>query len=82
MKNLGIGLHIAARDGRGAIEQIVAAEAAGLDVAWMTCGGVAPDPLAVFSAAALRTTRIELGTCIIPTFPRHPSHGARCARRR
>jgi F420-dependent oxidoreductase-like protein len=72
MKNLLIGLHMAARDGRGALEQIVAAEAAGIDVAWMTCGGVAPDPLAVFSAAALRTDRIELGTCIIPTFPRHP----------
>jgi len=72
MKNLVIGLHMAARDGKGAVEQIVAAEAAGLDVAWMTCGGVAPDPLAVFSAAALRTDRIDFGTCIMPTFPRHP----------
>ncbi|MEQ8857953.1 MAG: LLM class flavin-dependent oxidoreductase [Pseudomonadales bacterium] len=72
MKNLVIGLHMAARDGKGALEQIVAAEQAGIDVAWMTCGGVAPDPLAVFSAATLRTDRIELGTCIMPTFPRHP----------
>jgi F420-dependent oxidoreductase-like protein len=72
MKDLTIGLHMAARDGKGAVEQVVAAEAAGIDVAWMTCGGVAPDPLAVFSAAALRTTRIDFGTCIMPTFPRHP----------
>lgn len=72
MKNLTIGLHMAARDGKGALEQIVAAEQAGIDVAWMTCGNVAPDPLAVFSAAALQTGRIEFGTCIIPTFPRHP----------
>lgn len=72
MKDLVIGLHIAARDGKTAVAQIEAAEQAGLDVAWMTCGGVAPDPLAVFSAAALRTARIELGTCIMPTFPRHP----------
>lgn len=72
MRNLKIGLHIAARDGKSALEQIVAAEQAGVDVAWMTCGGVAPDPIAVFSAAALRTERVELGTCIIPTFPRHP----------
>lgn len=79
MKNLVIGLHMAARDGRGALEQIVAAEAAGLDVAWMTCGGVAPDPLAVFSAAALRTEKIEFGTCIIPTFPRHPMALAQAA---
>jgi F420-dependent oxidoreductase-like protein len=72
MKDLTIGLHMAARDGKGAVEQVVAAEAAGIDVAWMTCGGVAPDPLAVFSAAALRTNRIDFGTCIVPTFPRHP----------
>ncbi len=72
MKNLVIGLHMAARDGKGSLEQIVAAEQAGIDVAWMTCGGVAPDPIAVFSAAALRTERVDFGTCIMPTFPRHP----------
>ena len=72
MKDLVIGLHMAARDGKGALAQIVAAEQAGIDVAWMTCGGVAPDPIAVFSAAALRTERVEFGTCIMPTFPRHP----------
>ena len=79
MKNLVIGLHMAARDGKGALEQIVAAEQAGIGVAWMTCGGVAPDPLAVFSAAALRTERVEFGTCIIPTFPRHPMALAQAA---
>jgi len=79
MKDLVIGLHMAARDGKGAVEQIAAAEAAGIDVAWMTCGGVAPDPLAVFSAAALRTQRIGFGTCIIPTFPRHPLAMAQAA---
>lgn len=79
MQNLKIGLHIAARDGKGALEQIVAAEQAGVDVAWMTCGGVAPDPIAVFAAAALRTERVELGTCIIPTFPRHPMALAQAA---
>jgi F420-dependent oxidoreductase-like protein len=79
MKNLKIGLHIAARDGKGGVEQIVAAERAGIDVAWMTCGGVAPDPLAVFSAAALRTERVGFGTCIIPTFPRHPLAMAQAA---
>ncbi len=79
MKNLVIGLHIAARNGSGALEQIVGAEDAGVDVAWMTCGGVAPDPLAVFSAAALRTRRVDFGTCIMPTFPRHPMALAQAA---
>ena len=57
---------------RGLVDTIVAAEQAGIEAAWMTSGGVAPDPLAVFAAAAGRTTSIKFGTCIIPTFPRHP----------
>lgn len=72
MKDLVIGLHIAARDARGLIDGIVSAEQAGIEVAWLTSGGVAADPLAVFAAAALRTGRIEFGTSIVPTFPRHP----------
>jgi F420-dependent oxidoreductase-like protein len=65
-------MHVARGNARDTVEGIVQAEEAGLDCAWMTSGGVAPDPLAVFAAAAMRTSRILLGTCIIPTFPRHP----------
>ncbi len=72
MKDLVIGVHMFAADSKGLVDAIVAAEDAGIDVAWMTSGGVAPDPLAVFAAAAGRTSRIEFGTSIIPTFPRHP----------
>lgn len=72
MKGLTIGVHIGRGSAREAVEGIVAAEQAGVDCAWMTSGGVAPDPLAVFSAAAMRTERILMGSCIIPTFPRHP----------
>jgi F420-dependent oxidoreductase-like protein len=60
----------------GRADSIVAtiekADRAGLDVAWLTVGGAAPDPFAVFAAAAMRTDRIRLGTAIVPTFPRHP----------
>jgi F420-dependent oxidoreductase-like protein len=72
MKGMTIGVHIARPNAREAVDGIVAAEHAGLDCAWMTSGGVAPDPLAVFAAAAMRTDRILMGSCIIPTFPRHP----------
>lgn len=72
MRNLTVGVHIAAANAAGLVDGIVAAEAAGVQAAWLTSGGVAPDPLAVFAAAALRTERILLGTCILPTFPRHP----------
>lgn len=72
MKDLVIGVQIATREVQAAIDGIVAADAAGVDVAWMTCGGVAPDPLALFSAASSRARRIEFGTSIMPIFPRHP----------
>ncbi len=72
MKDIVVGVHIGAMNAAQAVDGIIAAEAAGLDCAWMTSGGVAPDPLAVFCAAAMKTSRIKLGTCILPTFPRHP----------
>ena len=51
MQGLKVGVHILAGQAKGLVEGIVAAEAAGIEVAWMTSGGVAADPLAVFSAA-------------------------------
>lgn len=71
------------RDGMGRADTLLAtienAERAGIDVAWMTVGGVAPDPFAIFGAAAQRTDRIEFGTAIVPTFPRHPMVAAQGA---
>src|SRR5215510_4919319 len=72
MKNLLVGVHVVGADAPKLVEGIAAAERAGVQCAWMTCGGVAPDPLVVFAAAAGRTSRILFGTSIIPTFPRHP----------
>jgi F420-dependent oxidoreductase-like protein len=67
-----VGVHIAGANAVAQVDGIVKAEAAGLDVAWLTNGGVAPDALAVLAAAATKTSRILLGTSIVPTFPRHP----------
>ena len=72
MKQMPIGAHLVAPDTPGLVARIVEAEEAGLDVAWLTVGGPAPDPFAVFASAAERTERIEFGTSIVPTFPRHP----------
>jgi F420-dependent oxidoreductase-like protein len=72
MKNLVIGVAVNAPNSRGSLDLIVAAEQAGIDCAWMAAGLVAPDPLAIHAAAAMRTQRILLGTSIMPTFPRHP----------
>jgi F420-dependent oxidoreductase-like protein len=59
----------------GAAAQLAAielAEALGVATAWLTTGGVGPDAMGVFAAAAARTSRIGMGTAIVPIFPRHP----------
>ena len=72
MKNLDIGMHVFAQDVPTLIDRIIEAEDVGIQTAWMTSGGPAPDPLAVFSAVARETKEVNFGTSIVPTFPRHP----------
>ncbi|MBI3743753.1 MAG: LLM class flavin-dependent oxidoreductase [Chloroflexi bacterium] len=70
-KNL-IGVSVMARDAKSVIARIEELEQMGIPAAWLTTGGAGMDALTLFSAAAMRTQRIKLGTCIIPTWPRHP----------
>ena len=49
------------------------AEQQGVQTAWTTQGGIAPDALAMFAVAATQTERIGLGTAVVPTYPRHPT---------
>ena len=51
---------------------IVLAERLGVAAAWLTTAGAGPDAMGIFAAAAVRTSRIGLGTAIVPVFPRHP----------
>ena len=48
------------------------AEQQGLPAVWSTGGGAHQESVTVFAAAAARTSRIGFGTCIVPSFPRHP----------
>jgi F420-dependent oxidoreductase-like protein len=67
-----IGVAISAPDSAGVIAGIEQAEQLGIPAAWLTTGGTGLDALTLFAAAAVRTSRIRLGTSITPTFPRHP----------
>ena len=67
-----VGLVIEARDVATAIDRIRQAEHAGVHQAWMTQSVGMLDTLTLFAAAATRTTRIRLGTSIVPVYPRHP----------
>ena len=67
-----IGVVVSAADSPGVLAGIEHAEQLGIPAAWLTTGGVGLDALTIYAAAAVRTSRIRLGTSIIPTFPRHP----------
>lgn len=67
------GVSILARSAPAAVEQIIQAEAAGVQAAWATMGGAGGvDMLPVFAAAAAKTERILLGNAIVHTWSRHP----------
>lgn len=53
------------------VAQVQEAEADGFDAMWFA-GGVGGDPLTVIAVAGRATERIELGTSVVPTYPRHP----------
>jgi F420-dependent oxidoreductase-like protein len=56
------------------IDQVVRAENDGFDGYWTPhLSGRGFDALTVLALAGGRTSRIELGTAVVPTYPRHPT---------
>jgi len=56
----------------GLVDRAVAAESAGFDSVWLPQVGTV-DALMVLALAGRETTKIELGTAVVPTYPRHPT---------
>ena len=55
------------------VEQVTQAEVAGFDSFWLAQLPLTGcDALTTLSLAGQQTSRIELGTAVVPTFPRHP----------
>jgi F420-dependent oxidoreductase-like protein len=80
---IGVAAGVAALDDSlaGLTARVAAIEAAGFDSVWM---GMAwgMDPLTVLAVAGQGTSRLELGSAIVPAPPRHPvvmAQGARTA---
>jgi len=67
-----IGVTAMGGDAKAVTARIVDMERQGIPSAWLTTGGAGLDGLTLLSAAAAQTQRIQLGTCIVPTWPRHP----------
>ncbi len=72
-----IGVFIGDTTGeRTSVEQLLAnagdAESRGLSTAWVPHIPWSLDALTALAVVARETSRIELGTAVVPTFPRHP----------
>ena len=67
-----IGVAAMGGDATTVLARIQEMERRNIPAAWLTTGGAGLDALSIFAAAAATTDRILLGTCITPTWPRHP----------
>jgi len=68
-----IGFSIEGKNPADSAARIHEAEDAGVRQVWMTAGGAGgADTLTTYAAVALQTSRIRLGTSIVPIYPRHP----------
>jgi alkanesulfonate monooxygenase SsuD/methylene tetrahydromethanopterin reductase-like flavin-dependent oxidoreductase (luciferase family) len=67
---IGIGFFPAS--GPAAVDLVERAERAGVDTAWLVMPPLGHDTTTVAAAALARTTRIRVGTSIVPAFTRHP----------
>ena len=65
-----IGVQLGAGDAAGLLKQIEEAEQLGIPAVWAPSDPV--DSLTVFAAAAVRTSRVLMGTAITRAAPRHP----------
>lgn len=54
------------------VDDVLRAEASGFSAAWSVHFSRGVDALDVLAVAGTRTSRIELGVGIVPTYPRHP----------
>lgn len=67
-----VGLTVQASEAAAVVSRIREAEKAGVQQIWMTQSVGMLDTLTLFAGAAVQTTRIRLGTAIVPAYPRHP----------
>ena len=72
MSSRRIGVAAMGGDASTVLNRIRDLEERKIQAAWLTTGGAGVDGLSIFAAAAATTERILLGTCIVPTWPRHP----------
>lgn len=72
MTRLPVGLSLSRSSPSALVDAIVNAEQDGLAMVWSTVGGTGPDAVTAFAAAAVQTQQIQLGTSIVPAYPRHP----------
>ncbi len=67
-----IGVAAMGGDSNQILERIERYEERGVGAAWLTVGSANPDGITLMAAAGVRTSDILLGTCIVPTWGRHP----------
>ncbi len=67
-----VGIAFFPRTSDESVDLCIRAEQANVENAWMVMPATGLDTLTLLAAAAVKTSRITLGTSIVPAFTRHP----------
>ena len=67
------GIVLSHKTPKETIKAIIDADKKGIQTVWSISGGINPDLLTYYAAAAVQTKQIHFGTSIIPILPRHPT---------
>lgn len=67
-----VGIAVSGKAAPEIVAQIKHAEHLGVPAVWMTSGGTSGDAMTILTAAATQTSKVILGTSIVPIWSRHP----------
>ncbi len=74
MSTLRAGLVVpASTNSRRDLETIAQLDEIGVPTVWQTAGPTRPEVMTLYGSAAATTSRVKLGTSIVPTYTRHPA---------
>jgi probable F420-dependent oxidoreductase len=73
VRAISLSVSVFQPDAASTVNAVLAAERAGIEAVWLPAVPMSFDPLTLLGHLTAITSRVVLGTGIVPTYPRHPA---------
>jgi alkanesulfonate monooxygenase SsuD/methylene tetrahydromethanopterin reductase-like flavin-dependent oxidoreductase (luciferase family) len=73
VRAISLSVSVFQPDAASTVNAVLAAERAGIEAVWIPAVPMSFDPLTLLGHISAITSRIAIGTGIVPTYPRHPA---------